>query len=111
MSEEYHNSPSDEVEDRWADFMAGQGLDLEDEIQKTLEDNISKLDMIDGTHGQWQDDALGVLIVFDGAEVEKIVDSWALAMDGNLMAMSHIMNWMEGFQYFLEDCLNKRDNQ
>ena len=45
------------------------------------------------------------------AEVEKIVDSWALAMDGNLMAMSHIMNWMEGFQYFLEDCLNKRDNQ
>ena len=107
--EEYYSGPSDEFEDRWADFMAIEGLDLETEIADIIKDNIGKLDMDDGTHGQWLNDRLGVLIVFEGTEARGIVRSWKEATTGNLVALTALMNWLEGFSFFLEDCIQTRD--
>ena len=57
--------PDAEFEHTWAEWMAVEGLDLEDEIALEIKDNRHRLDMHDGTHGQWHGDELGVLIVFD----------------------------------------------
>ena len=107
--EEYYNGPSDEFEDRWADFMAVEGMELEDSIAHNIQRDIGKLDMLDGTHGQWIDEQLGVLIVFQGKEAQGIVSSWKEATTGNLVALTSLMNWLEGFSFFLEDCIETRD--
>jgi len=107
--EEYHSGPSDEFEDRWADFMAIEGLDLEDAIARDIKKNMGKLDILDGTHGQWIDDDLGVLIVFQDKEAQGIVRSWKEATTGNLVALTALMNWLKDFSFFLEDCIETRD--
>ena len=108
--EEYSSGPTDEFEDQWADFMAIEGLDLEDEIACSIKENMGKLDMEDGTHGQWMQDDLGVLIVFEGREAKGIVNSWKEATTGNLVALTKLLNWVEGFSFFLEDCLDTKDD-
>jgi hypothetical protein len=107
--EEYSSGPSDEFEDRWADFMAIEGLDIEEEVSEEIRSNITRLDILDGTHGQWHDEHLGVLIVFNGDEARNIVKHWKESAKGNLISLTCILNWVEGFSYFLQDCIDSRD--
>ena len=103
--------PDAEVEHTWAEWMAVEGLDLEDEIALEIKDNRHRLDMRDGTHGQWDGDELGVLIVFDEGEVRHILKSWEDASDGNIMSIFSLMNWLEGVTTFLFDCLKLKDRE
>ena len=100
---------SPEFEDQWADFMALQGLDIEDDISKEIERNKYRLDMDDGTHAQWDGENLGVLIVFDRGEPEEIVKSWKEASGGNLIALTALFHWLESFSIFLMDCMHQKD--
>lgn len=100
----------DEFEHQWAEWMAEEGLDMEDQIQASIKDSAHCLDMRDGTHGQWDGDELGVLIVFDEQEVRKLLHSWEEAADGNIMAIFQLMHWMEGVSMFLSDCIRSRES-
>jgi hypothetical protein len=108
--EEYHSGPSDEFEDRWADFMAIQGLDIEDDIHNEIQENKFRLDMDDGTHAQWDNENLGVLIVFEAGEPESILNSWDEASKGNLIALTGLFHWLESFSLFLSDCMKLKDS-
>tara|TARA_R100001129_G_scaffold125160_1_gene87550 strand:- start:458 stop:775 length:318 start_codon:yes stop_codon:yes gene_type:complete len=100
---------SDEFEHQWAEWMAIEGLDLEDQIQAEIKDSAHRLDMRDGTHGQWDGNDLGVLIVFDENEVRNLLRSWEEAQSGNMMSIFGLMNWLEGIAAFLGDCIKLRD--
>jgi len=71
---------------------------------------VTKLVILDGTHGQWKDESLGVLIVFDNEEARNIVKHWKESAKGNLISLTCILNWVEGFSYFLQDCIQTRDD-
>ena len=102
--------PSDEqFEDEWADFMAIQGLDLEEDINREVLENRFRLDMDDGTHAQWDGENLGVLIVFDRGEPEEILKSWEEASRGNLIALTALFHWLESFSFFLRDCMVQKE--
>ena len=101
--------PDDQFEDEWAEWMAIEGLDIEEEVADEIRSNITKLDMLDGTHGQWHDETLGVLIVFDNDEARNIVKHWKESAGGNLLSLTCLLNWVEGFSYFLQDCIETRD--
>ena len=100
---------SPEFEDQWADFMALQGLDIEEDIHKEIQKNKFRLDMDDGTHAQWDGGNLGVLIVFDRGEPEEIINSWKDASSGNLIALTALFHWLERFSIFLMECMNQRE--
>ena len=102
-------SHDSQFEHEWAEWMAIQGLDIEDEIEHEIKLNLTKLDMLDGTHGQWHEGELGVLIVFGEEEARGIVKHWKESAKGNLISLTSILNWIEGFSYFLQDCINTRD--
>ena len=80
--------PDDQFEDQWAEWMAIEGLDIELEVADEIRSNITKLDMLDGTHGQWHDESLGVLIVFDSDEARNIVKHWKESAKG--LSLIHI---------------------
>ena len=101
--------PDAEFEHNWAEWMAVEGLDLEDEIASEMRESRHRLDMHDGTHGQWDNDELGVLIVFSEDEVRNILRQWDDANNGNIMSIFALMNWLEGVTTFLFDCLKLRD--
>lgn len=101
----------DEFEHQWAEWMAVEGLDMEDQINASIKDSAHCLDMRDGTHGQWDGDELGVLIVFDEEEVRKLLHSWEdAANNGNIMSILQLMHWMEGVTLFLKDCIRSRES-
>jgi|TARA_R110000824_G_scaffold134362_3_gene297336 hypothetical protein len=99
----------DQFEDQWAEWMAIEGLDIESEVTEEIRSNATRLDILDGTHGQWHDEDLGVLIVFDKDEARNIVKHWKESAKGNLISLTCILNWVEGFSYFLQDCIETRD--
>jgi hypothetical protein len=104
-----HASGSDPVaeeqfDDLWANWMAVEGLDIEDEIHQTLLASKGLLDMDDGTHAQWVGGTLGVLLTFDFEEVDSILNAWDEAQDGNLIALSTLIHWLQGFTVFLQAC-------
>lgn len=103
-------TPVDEqFEDTWADWMVEEGLDLEDSIQHELLANRHLMDMNDGTHGTWVDNALGVLVVFEDDEVRQLLNAWQESRDGNIMSLSSIMQWLQHFSLFLQDCVDAHD--
>tara|TARA_R100000995_G_scaffold17867_1_gene7182 strand:+ start:6724 stop:7038 length:315 start_codon:yes stop_codon:yes gene_type:complete len=103
-------SSDEQFEDEWADFMAIQGLDIEEEIDQEIQANKFRLDMDDGTHAQWDGESLGVLIVFDRGEPEEILKSWEDASRGNLVALTALFHWLESFSFFLMDCMQQKDH-
>jgi hypothetical protein len=91
-------------DDIWADWMAEEGLEIEEEIEITLLESRGILDINDGTHAQWVSGQLGVLLTFSQAEVTDIIDAWDDAVEGNLFALTSLMNWLQGFTGFLSTC-------
>jgi len=89
----------------WEDWLNGTGLDLEGEIEETLENSKFLMDMDDGTHAQWRDGQLGVLILLSREEVEILVNAThrgqGIAVEDWLMVSS----WTLAFTSFLERCL------
>lgn len=92
------------LDDVWADWMAEEGLEIEEEIEISLLESRGTLDMQDGTHAQWLDGDLGVLLTFTTEEVTELLDAWDDAVDGNLLALTSLMNWLQGFSGFLSTC-------
>jgi hypothetical protein len=99
----------EQFEDTWADWMVEEGLDLEDSIQHELLASRHLMDMNDGTHGTWVDNALGVLVVFEDDEVRQLLNAWQESRDGNILSLSSIMQWLQHFSLFLQDCVDARD--
>ena len=99
----------EEFEDTWANWMAEEGLDLEDEVHHASLANRHLLDMNDGTHGTWVDNSLGVLVVFEDGEVREFLDAWEDSRKGNLMSLTSIMQWLEHLSSFLQDCVDAHD--
>jgi hypothetical protein len=97
-------------DDIWANWMAEQGLDIEDEIEQTLLSSKGLLDMDDGTHAQWINGTLGVLLTFDLEEVEQLLDAWDQAEDGNMIALATLLQWLNGFSTFLKACTANSDD-
>mgnify|MGYP001162134560 FL=1 len=98
------------LDDIWADWMAEEGLEIEEEIELTLLETRGTLDMQDGTHAQWMNGDLGVLFTFSSEEVTEILDAWDDAVGGNLMALTSLMNWLQGFTGFLTTCVNAKSD-
>ena len=98
------------LDDIWADWMAEEGLEIEEEIEITLLESRGTLDMQDGTHAQWLNGYLGVLFTFSPEEVSDIIDAWDDAVGGNLLALTSLMNWLQGFTAFLNTCVNAKSN-
>ena len=99
----------EEFEDTWANWMAEEGLDLEDEVHHEILANRHLLDMNDGTHGTWVDNSLGVLVVFEDGEVREFLDAWEDSRKGNLMSLSSIMQWLQHLSLFLQECVDSHD--
>ena len=99
----------EEFEDTWANWMAEEGLDLEDSIHHELLTNRHLMDMNDGTHGTWVDGSLGVLMVFESGEVQDLLDAWEDSRKGNLMSLSSIMQWLQHLSLFLQECVDSHD--
>jgi len=101
---------SEGLDDIWADWMAEEGLEIEEEIELTLLESRGTLDMQDGTHAQWMGPDLGVLLTFSTEEVTELLDAWDDAVDGNIVALSSLMQWLNGFQGFLASCIRARSD-
>lgn len=97
---------SERFETIWEDWLDGTGLDLEGEIEESLENSKFLMDMDDGTHAQWRGDHLGVLIMLRREDVEKLVEANHGQMNGgsveDWLALS---SWTMAFTDFLEQCL------
>ena len=98
------------LDDIWADWMAEEGLEIEEEIETSLLESRGTLDMQAGTHAQWMGSDLGVLLTFSTEEVSELLDAWDDAVDGNLIALSSLMQWLNGFQGFLASCIRARSD-
>ncbi|MBT26162.1 MAG: hypothetical protein CML60_07160 [Rhodobacteraceae bacterium] len=96
-------------EEDWADFMAAQGLALEDEVEESIKDSLGLLDIQDGTHAQWVGEDLAVLFVFDPNELESVLNAWDEARDGNIVALGAMLHWLQGLSDFLQACVNSHD--
>ena len=101
---------SEWLNDVWADWMAEEGLEIEEEIEVSLLESRGILAMNDGTHAQWVDGDLGVLLTFSGEEVSELLDAWDDAVEGNLIALTSLMNWLQGFSGFLASCVKARSD-
>ena len=101
----------EEFEDTWADWMCQEGLDIEDEIHHDLLATRHLMDINDGTHGQWCEGSLGILMVFEDAEIRELLSAWSQSREGNLMSLSSIMQWLQHFSLFLQECLDSHDTQ
>ena len=97
------------LEQQWTSFMEGGGKVLESEIHETIQKTSHLLDMTDGTHASWHDGHLGVLLVFDSYDVASVLSAWAAAEDGNLLALTHVMDWLNGFVQFVDYCVSEAD--
>ena len=97
------------LEQQWTSFMEGGGNVLESEIHETIQKTSHLLDMTDGTHASWHDGHLGVLLVFDSYDVASVLSAWAAAEDGNLLALTHVMEWLKGFVQFVDYCVTEAD--
>ena len=98
------------LDDIWADWMAEEGLEIEEEIETSLLESRGTLDMQDGTHAQWMGSDLGGLLTFSTEDVPELLDAWDDAVDGNLIALSSLMQWLNGFQGFLASCIRARSD-
>jgi len=94
-----------EAEVRWAEFMAEQGLSLEQEILEQFRDQRHLLNIEDGTHASWHDDRLGVLLVFRDTDAADFVGAWRDADAGNLLALGRMLEWMTGLVHMVEHCV------
>ena len=43
-------------------------------------------------------------------EVSELLDAWDDAVDGNIIALSSLMQWLNGFQGFLASCIKARSD-
>jgi|TARA_R110000824_G_scaffold262069_3_gene450819 hypothetical protein len=88
----------------WADWMAGGGAALEQEIKTDMRAKRHVLDINDGTHAAWHDDSLGVLLVLDDHEVMGLLEMWGEAAEGNIIALSKCLEWLHGLFGFIDQC-------
>ena len=95
----------DDLDAQWGDFMASNGVQLEQDVLRSLRESRHLLDMKDGTHASWNGNDLGVLLVFQRDEAMRMVGGWHDADGGELIALSRILGWVSGFVDMIEQCL------
>ena len=98
-----------DLDAEWGDFMASSGVQLEEDVLRSLQESRHLLDIKDGTHASWYGNQLGVLLVFQRPEAEAMVGGWQDASSGDLIALSRILGWVTGFVEMLEQCLTLYD--
>ena len=89
---------------RWGDFMASNGVQIEEDVLRSFQESRHLLNIDDGTHASWYGDHLGILLVFQRPEAEAMVGGWQDASGGDLIALSRILGWVTGFVEILEQC-------
>ena len=90
--------------------MASNGVQLEEDILQSLQDSRHILDIEDGTHASWYNNHLGTLLVFQHDEAASMVGAWHEADGGDLIALSRVLRWVNGFMDMLEQCLMLYDS-
>ena len=100
----------DDLDAQWSDFMASNGVQLEQDILQSLQDSRHILDIEDGTHASWYNNHLGTLLVFQHDEAASMVGAWHEADGGDLIALSRVLRWVNGFMDMLEQCLMLYDS-
>jgi hypothetical protein len=94
-----------DFEDVWDDWLEAVGVDIDCEIEENFERSQYMLDMDDGTHAQWRESQLGVLLILSREEVEQLVLARALARQGEIEGWITMTSWVMGFTTFLDQCL------
>lgn len=92
-------------EDIWYDWLESVGVDIDCEIEENFERSQYMLDMDDGTHAQWRESQLGVLLVLTREEVEALVLARQKAKDNDINSWLTLTSWVMGFTTFLDQCL------
>ncbi len=95
----------DNFDDVWNDWLEAVGVDIDCEIEENFERSQFMLDMDDGTHAQWRESQLGVLLILSREEVEELVLARALAKQGEIEGWIAMTSWVMGFTTFLDQCL------
>ena len=95
----------DNFEDIWDDWLEAVGVDIDCEVEENFERSQFMLDMDDGTHAQWRESQLGVLLILSREEVEELVFARALAKQGEIEGWITMTSWVMGFTTFLDQCL------
>ena len=95
----------DNFDDVWNDWLEAVGVDIDCEIEENFERSQFMLDMDDGTHAQWRESQLGVLLILSREEVEELVLARALAKQGEIEGWITMTSWVMGFTTFLDQCL------
>lgn len=102
---------SSDFEVVWDDWLEAVGVDIDCEIEENLERSQFMLDMDDGTHAQWRESQLGVLLMLDRDEVEQLVLARDAAENGRIEGWLVITSWMMGFTAFLDQCLSLQEDR
>ena len=96
---------NNDFEDIWNDWLETIGVDIDCEVEENFERSQFMLDMDDGTHAQWRESQLGVLLLFSREEVEELVVARARARDADIEGWMTLTSWVMGFTNFLDQCL------
>jgi len=94
-----------DFEDIWYEWLEAVGVDIDCEIEENFERSQYMLDMDDGTHAQWRESQLGVLLVLTREEVESLVLARQKAKDNDINSWLTLTSWVMGFTTFLDQCL------
>ena len=94
-----------DLDAQWGDFMASSGVQLEQDILRSFQESRHLLYIKDGTNASWYGNQLGILLVFPREEATGMVCGWHEAGDGDLIALSRILGWVNGFIDMVEQCL------
>lgn len=98
----------EDLEERWASWMAEGGQALESDVEEEFLRNRNTFEMDDGTHAKWvknhpsDEEQLGILLVFSPEEVSELVCAWQDAQDGNMSAGSFVAGWLGHFMEFID---------
>ena len=98
-----------DFDDAWEHWLMEVGIDLAEEIEDSIEATRYRMDMDDGTHAQWREDQLGVLLVLEEDEVRDLVTAIDGSKTGNIEDWVLVAGWTQHFISFLRHCLSQKD--
>ena len=102
---------SSDFDSVWYDWLEVVGVEIDCEIEEELERSRFMLDMDDGTHAQWRESHLGVLLMLTKEEVEDLVVARHLSNSGDIEGWVTLTTWVMGFTSFLDQCLLGRNRE
>ncbi len=97
-----------DLDEKWTTWLADTGNRLAEEVEEQFLKNRHIFEMEDGTHAKWvkskdyEEERLGVLLIFNLEELSELCCAWEDAQDGNMMAGSFVAGWLGQFMAFVD---------